>query len=83
MIKIKLENTHMHKETKKQQGKVTLWIDGEFQIIHEGNVVGGQDCCAIKVLELETAIPSAKVEIIGRDTARALGGHKPTWEVIE
>ena len=57
MIKIKVDVKN------EETGFVTLWLDGESQIIHEGRLVGGSDCCMIKALNLRKNIPFAAMEI--------------------
>lgn len=58
MIKIKIEG-----DKKINEGYVVLWLDGEFQTIAEGQLIGCKDCMYTKALELEKAIPFAIVEI--------------------
>ena len=60
MIKIKL----LYKG--ENHGSVVLWLDGEFQTIYEGKIVGDTDSCLMKVLSLEKEIPFAKVELDNR-----------------
>ena len=57
MIKIKVLK---NKET---EARVVLWIDGEFQTIHEAKAVGGEDCCMIKAIDLQKQLPMAKIEV--------------------
>ena len=38
-------------------------MDGEFQTVHEGKAVGGQDCCMLKAIALQEQLPMARVEV--------------------
>ena len=58
MIKIKIDGNK-----KTNIGNVVLWVDGEFQTVAEGQLVGCKDCIYTRALKLEQAIPFATVEI--------------------
>ena len=75
MIKIKIEG-----DKKSNKGYVVLWLDGEFQTVAEGQLVGCKDCMYIKALELEKAIPFATVEI---DRDAMITGIPGRWIIKE
>ena len=75
MIKIKIEG-----DKKSNKGYVVLWLDGEFQTVAEGQLVGCKGCMYTKALELEELIPFATVEI---DRDAMIAGIPGRWIIKE